>query len=56
MPGPYLRARTTNDYDKSLEVGVCVGDSGSGYVTLHHPTSELVFAYLGIKRLILSHD
>ncbi|KAI0087156.1 MAC/Perforin domain-containing protein [Irpex rosettiformis] len=39
LPGPYLRARVSNDLDENLEAYLTVGESG-GYVTIKFPTNR----------------
>ena len=49
MPGPYLRARFTDDFDKKLDVDCVIGENAGSFITLQYPTSEPIFDYIDVK-------
>ena len=45
LPGPYLKTRSTNDFDRSLDVKFYVGNTAAGNVDFLFPTSEFIVLY-----------
>ena len=49
LPGPYLRARLSNDLNENLRASLMVG-GGGGYININFPFSEFMMSIIGRRK------